>query len=187
MMDSDSNQNNWRPRRTEKADSPAVLAWKKQLMADQLSSEQQRIEKERPGWFIKHLLVLGQRGEDACLEEIKSLATMNLNEVNGLLGGEVRDLPYEMLCTMFIEGTADEQIASTLRAKREDYLKRHPNLRSSDPDAGRGVIAYDGRFISWKDWESATDSEKRAIMVGSTCFHYNSDTPGMSSSPNDRW
>jgi hypothetical protein len=90
------------------------------------------------------------------------------------------------LKTLFIDGAGDPRVAGMLRKKRTEYLKLHPEEQAGR-GASDGVITYDGRFISKKDWDSATDSEKRAILVGATCFHYNSDTPGMGSSPSDRW
>ena len=105
-----------------------------------------------------------------------------MEDISKEIGGNVSDLGYDLLRTLFSEGSDDEQMAEVLRAKRNEYFKAHPEL----VEKVEGIIAYDGRVIPMNDWLDASDSEKRGILVGSTCFHYNSDTPGMDSSPNDR-
>ena len=139
-----------------------------------------------PDWYRKYSDRISVTGKDL-LQEVKEVSEMNYELLNAHLGGNVDELPYEILQTLFITGTDDDKVAEILRGKRERYLLNHPEMRKSDPRAGMGIITYDGRFIPQKDWETATDSEKRAAMVGSTCFHFNSETPGMGSSPNDRW
>jgi len=96
-------------------------------------------------------------------------------------------LPYEFLDTLFINGSDNELVGTILRKKREAYVKKHPEKTRGVPGAGKGIITFDGRFIPQSTWISATDSEKRGALVGSTCFHYNSETPGMGSDPSDRF
>jgi len=103
------------------------------------------------------------------------------------LGGKIEELPYETLNTLFIDGTDDPDVATLLRIKREQHVKIHPEDTRGVPGVDVGISTFDGRFINKATWDTATDSEKRGALVGSTCFHYNSDTPGMGSTPKDRF
>jgi len=142
-------------------------------------------EKAIPEWFESYKKALAENKVDL-LEEIKNLSTHTYEDISKRIGGPVENLPYDVLRSLFINGFDDEKLAGILRDKRTEYLNDHPEEVFSK-NASEGVITFDGRFISKADWDTATDSEKRAIMVGSTCFHYNSDTPGMGSNVNDRW
>ena len=139
-----------------------------------------------PDWFDNYLQRLNVEGRDL-LEEVKLLSTFDVKRLEERLGGPVNEIPYETLMTLFVEGSDDPLVAEVLRNKRAVYLKSHPEEYKGAIGAGMGVITYDGRFISQKDWQTTTDSEKRAILVGSTCFHYNIDTPGMGSDSKDRF
>jgi hypothetical protein len=139
-----------------------------------------------PNWYNEYVDKLVQSGRDITLEA-EEASKMSSDKLNEHLGGKINDLPYEVLRSLLPNGSDDENVGAVLSGKRAEYLKNHKDEYKGNHDAGKGVITYDGRFISKQDWDSATDSEKRAIMVGSTCFHFNSDTPGMGSDPKDRW
>src|SRR5258706_6642414 len=111
---------------------------------------------------------------------------MDLGKLKKHMGGDINEVSYEFLETLFIDGSDSQEVANVLRTKRQEYLRNHPEKQVAK-GAGEGIITYDGRFISREMWNSATDSEKRGALVGSTCFHYNSDTPGMGSDPKDRF
>ncbi|KKT35847.1 MAG: hypothetical protein UX12_C0020G0003 [Candidatus Collierbacteria bacterium GW2011_GWC1_45_47] len=138
-----------------------------------------------PEWFGKYTDKLRQEKTDL-LAEVDRLSEMNLENLTQHIGGNVNELPYEFLQTIFIDGSDDPRVADILREKRGEYLKSHPEKQVAK-GASEGIIAHDGRFIPKALWDTATDSEKRGVMVGSTCFHYNSETPGMGSSPEDRF
>lgn len=140
---------------------------------------------EVPGWFEKYRQDVEKSGKDL-LKEVELLATMKKTDLEEHLGGGIRELPYEVLETLFIDGSDDASVADVLRSKRKAYLETHPEKQIAK-GASEGIITYDGRFIPKKQWDSASDSEKRGALVGSTCFHYESETPGMGSSPQDRF
>jgi|GEM_PF-5291719 hypothetical protein len=143
------------------------------------------VSQPPPEWFSDYVDNLKKSKTDL-LDEIKKLSAMSLNQVESRIGGKLDDLPYEYIKTLFIEGSDNEEVADSLRKARNRYLLNNPKEQLAR-GASEGVISNDGRFISLEEWNSATESEKRAIMVGSTCFHYNSGTPGMDSEPSDRW
>jgi len=138
-----------------------------------------------PDWYEGYKKRIVEGGVDL-LDEIKKVSEMKLEEITKHMGGKIEELPYVVLKELFIEGSEDQRVADILRKKRTNYLKLHPEEQISR-GASEGVITYDGRFISKEDWDTASDSEKRAVLVGSTCFHFNSGTPGMDSNPEDRW
>lgn len=139
-----------------------------------------------PAWINKYNQRLQKNNIDLPTE-IEKLANMKQDDLNRYLGGKISELPYEILGVLLIGGSEDEKVAELLRSKRERYLLNHPEMSRGVPGAGEGVITFDGRFIPKSKWITATDSEKRAAMVGTTCFHFNSETPGMGSGINDRW
>lgn len=138
-----------------------------------------------PEWFEHYKEKLIKNHKDP-LEEVKALSSMTTEELEKHIGGKIGELPYEVLETLFIDGSDDQNVVGVLRTKRADYLKKHPEKQVSK-GASEGIITFDGRFISKKVWETASASEKRGALVGSTCFHYNSDTPNMGSNPKDRF
>jgi hypothetical protein len=99
---------------------------------------------------------------------------------------DLNTLTYEELCSIYPDGSDDTRVVGILRKKRETYLKKHPEEQVAS-GASNGVITYDGRVIPKSVWVTATPSEIRGALVGSTCFHYNSDTPGMDSDSKDRF
>lgn len=139
-----------------------------------------------PKWYNNYVEGLIKSGKDIT-EDIETAGSMSKEQLDAHFGGKIEELPYEILRSILEKGSDDESVGAILRGKRAEYLKDHKEDYKGVSNAGKGVIAFDGRFIPIQDWESATESEKRAIMVGSTCFHYNSDTPGMGSNPKDRW
>lgn len=144
--------------------------------------ETRRLEKENPEWYQEYLKKINNNRVDL-LDLVRRLSSMQMDDISSEMNGNVEDLGYELLSTLFSEGSTDERMAAVLTRKRGEYVKKHPELVGKS----EGIITFDGRVISMEDWNTATDSEKRAILVGSTCFHYNSGTPGMDSSPKDRW
>jgi len=154
-------------------------------VSERFSNNKEKSIVESPAWFNEYVSDLKENNVDF-LDEVNTISSLSLDEIEERIGGELSELPYEYLQTLFIDGTDVLEVASFLREKREKYLLNHPELQLSK-GYSEGVISNDGRFISKEEWESASDSEKRAIMVGSTCFHYNSGTPGMDSNPDDRW
>lgn len=139
-----------------------------------------------PAWFGEYTKRLADTNKDL-LDEVKELASMKLEDVKKHIGGNPEELPYEFLDTMLITGSDDEEMALILRSKREKFVHRHPDQSRGVPGIEKGISTFDGRFIPQKTWVTASDSEKRGALVGSTCFHYNSDTPGMGSDPKDRF
>lgn len=151
-----------------------------------LSEIQAGTEGGNPKWFNEYAKKLKVKNVDL-LEEINTLSTLKLASLEKYLGGRLVDLPYETLETILINGSDDENVGALLREKREEYLKIHPEKSKGVSGSGQGIITFDGRFIPQSLWITASDSEKRGALVGSTCFHYNSDTPGMGSDPKDRF
>lgn len=137
-----------------------------------------------PPWYVEYAKNVPK---DKLLDEVRTISSLSIQEINSRMGGNIAELPYDCLKTLFIDGSDDQEIVLLLRKKRETYLKDHPEAYNGVRGALEGIVSYDGRVVSMEDWKSATDSEKRGVLVGSTCFHYNSDTPGMGSSPKDRW
>lgn len=139
-----------------------------------------------PSWYNDYVGKLLNSQKDLA-QEVKDVSEMKYEDLSKHIGGRIDELPYEVLGTLLKEGSDDENVASMLREKREEYVKTHPEAYKGVLGASEGIIMHDGRVISQKDLASASESEKRAIFVGSTCFHYNSGTPGMDSNPKDRW
>ena len=138
-----------------------------------------------PVWYNAYVGKL-RASETDLAQEIENISSMSMSEVNSHIGGNLEELPYEILGPLFIEGSDDEQVAELLRKRRAKYVEIHPEEYKGVPGAMEGVILCDGKFVSKADWDEATDSEKRGL-VGRTCFHWVSDTPNMDSSPKDRW
>ena len=136
-----------------------------------------------PEWYRRYSEKLRQEKRDL-IGEVESLSHMDSRELSSHIGGSIEELPYEFLQTMFIDGTDDVEVAGILRKKREGYLKDHPEKQVAR-GASEGIITFDGRFIPKEMWNTASPSQRIGWLVGSTCFHYNSDTPGMDSSPDD--
>ena len=137
-----------------------------------------------PVWYVEYTKNIPK---DKLLDEVRAISTLSIQEINSRMGGNIAELPYDCLKTLFIDGSDDQEVVLLLRNKRETYLKGHPEVYNGVRGALEGIVSYDGRVVSMEDWKTASDSEKRGVLVGSTCFHYNSDTPGMGSSPKDRW
>lgn len=139
-----------------------------------------------PKWFDDYKVRFFDEKFDA-LKEIDKLSTLNIKQLNEHLGGSFEDLPYEVMDTLLVDGTDVTEVAEILKAKRVQYLKIHPEMTRGVPGADQGIITFNGRFINKNIWSTATPSEKRSALVGTTCFHYNSGTPGMDDSPDDRF
>lgn len=138
-----------------------------------------------PEWYEKYIDNFVQSKKDLDLEKAH-VEKLNPEDLKSHIGGNFEELPYEALQVLMPKGSDDIIVADVLRDKRTKYLKEHPEMQK-DRGASEGVIAFDGRFIPMSDWETATASERRAILVGSTCFHFNSGTPGMDSNPKDKY
>jgi len=143
-------------------------------------------ETHIPSWYNDYVGKL-LKSQKSLEQEVRDVSEMDSETLKKHIGGRVEDLPYEVLSTLLIDGSDDETVAGILRDKREKYIEDHPEAYKGVPGITDGIIMHDGRVISQKDLASASESEKRAIFVGSTCFHYNSGTPGMDSNPSDRW
>ncbi len=139
-----------------------------------------------PEWYNNYVGKLF-KDEANLVRELDLVAEMNYSQLNNHLGGSIDELPYEVLGTLLINGTDDEKVANILRLKRQKYLEKHPEEYKGVRGAQEGIIGFDGIVHPMSDWRDASMSEKIGVLVGSTCFHYNSDTPGMSSSPKDRF
>jgi hypothetical protein len=111
-------------------------------------------------------------------EEVEGLIGMGMEGVNKRLGVDMNKLPYEILRVLFPDGSDHAEVGKILSKKREEYLKTHPEEQVAK-GASKGVITCDGMFVSQDRWDQATPAERRTILVGRTCFHWNSDTPGM--------
>lgn len=140
------------------------------------------VESSLPEWFKTYKKKLHDENTDL-EEEIKNLSKLKESQLIERLGGKIQDLPYEVLQMLFVDGSDHDEVADVLRKKREGYLKSKPDYAER---FGKGfIVGFDGRIWSVEQWSSMTPSEKRGVMVGSTCFHYESGTPGMSSEPGD--
>jgi len=154
-------------------------------------SEQNETQKDPiceirlPDWYIKFSDNFSKSKKDIS-QEVANVEIMDKEILEKYIGGSIEELPYEALQVLLPNGSDDDNVGDILREKRTNYLKIHPEMSKSKNSDGH-IIAFDGRIIPMADWLTATDSEKRAILVGSTCFHYNSDTPGMDSNPKDRY
>ena len=147
------------------------------LSAEEIMSE--------PQWYHDYTDRLIS-GKVDMANELRKLSELGVNRLNQRLNGDINDLQYCFLRTLFPDGSEDEEVANILRKKRTEYLKTHPEERIAR-GASVGIIGFDGRFYTMEQYEGMTDSEKRGVFVGSTCFHYNSETPGMGSKPTDRY
>ncbi len=149
---------------------------------------EQRAEKvdTRPDWFKDYVKKIREEKRDI-LQELQKLSMMKLDEINKHIGGNFEDLPYEIMDTLLVDGSESKDVVDILIRKRTDYIKIHPEKTRGVSGADEGIITFNGRFINKKVWDTASDSEKRSAMVGTTCFHYNSGTPNMDDSPNDRF
>lgn len=127
-----------------------------------------------PEWYQKFAerLSLGEFSKT-----IKKLDTMNFTELKCYLGGDIRELPYEFLQILFPDGSDNIRVAIFLRQQREKYLIVHPE-QEQGRGATEGVIGYDGRFVHISVWNELSPADRFVLLVGTTCFHYNSDTPG---------
>lgn len=143
-------------------------------------------EMHIPSWYRVYSEKLRQENVNL-VEEVNRLSEMRLNDLERHLGGSIKELPYEFLQTLFIDGTDDEQVAGILRDKRQTYLKDHPEAYKGSKGASEGIVGFDGRVWSKAQWDKMTLSERQGVLVGSTCFHYESGTPGMTSNPEDFW
>lgn len=135
-----------------------------------------------PNWYVSYAEKLAQSENVAA--EIGRLSTLTLSEVEKMIGGPIEDLPYDNLQTIFPQGSDDETVGALLRKKREVYLNVNPEQRVA-AGAGEGVIGFDGRFWPIIQFNKMTPSERIGVMVGTTCFHYMGETPGMTSIPED--
>lgn len=141
---------------------------------------------EVPLWFKQYRQRFYDDNFDI-LNEIDTLSKMDLKKLSDRMGGNFTDLPYEVMDTLLVDGSDVPEVVNVLRKKRTDYLKLHPEMTRGVPGADEGIITFNGRFINKAMWATASPSEKRSALVGTNCFHYNSGTPGMDDSPDDRF
>jgi len=152
-----------------------------ELLEKSSQEKAEQKKREKPEWYDDYVKKIHEEDVDL-LSLVRRFSEMSIEEISKEIGGNLSDLNYDTLKTLLSEGSENAEVAQLLRDKRTTFLKESGQLPQIE-----GIVAYDGRVIPMKDWLSATDSEKRAILVGSTCFHYNSGTPGMDSNPTDRY
>jgi len=129
-----------------------------------------------PDWFLKYSESLVD--DRRLAEEQKSLEGLGLDAIKARLGGDIKDLPYPSLQLLFPKGSDDEEVGAVLREKRTEFSMDHPeilNLGDSE-----GIISADGVVVLKSDYDKMTAAQKRGVMVGRTCFHYESGRRGMS-------
>ena len=128
-----------------------------------------------PGWLVAYYTKVSQdHGVSGYDEYVAFVENLSLPELNARLGVKFEDLSYNDMRAVLPDGSEDEQVSDIFRNKREEYITEHPE-EMQGKGAAEGVIGYDGRFIPLSDWETLTPDDKFAILVGMTCFHYNSD------------
>ena len=139
-----------------------------------------------PGWFAQFAKELSENAAVTNLREyIATVEGLSLTELNQLIGGNFAELPYEFMRKVLPDGSDDDQVATIFRSKREEYLEKHPEEKQGG-NAAEGVIGQDGRFMQIDDWNSLSPSDKFIVLVGPTCFHFNTDVPGYGSEPSVR-
>ena len=94
--------------------------------------------------------------------------------------GDYQQLPYEVLRNLLPGGTEDGEVAQVLRDKREVWLVDHPDQSVVKLNAAKGVITFSGQFVSQDVWMKMTMGERRGVLVGTTCSHYEHDVSGLS-------
>ncbi len=128
-----------------------------------------------PNWY-QDFAVSMAKAENVS-EKLANFDTLSYAAINAAIGGDMRELPYQVLRVLLPDGSDNQQVADVLRSSREEYLKSHPD-EVQGRGATEGIISYDGRFIPIKIWETLTEHQKFAVFVGSTCTHYAGDVPG---------
>lgn len=161
-----------------------IVEFKKNAIFKQTSEKISTVEV--PEWFDEYRKTFNNEDFDV-LKEIAKLSAYDLKELEKYIGGKFEELPYEIMDALLIDGTNSLEVAEILKIKRKEYLKIHPEMSRGVPGIDVGITTFNGRFINKDLWATASDSEKRSALVGTTCFHYNSGTPGMDDSPNDRF
>ena len=131
-------------------------------------------DNDPPQWYQEFAAEVATKN---ITDVVGELANMNFTQLQAKMGGDIKDLPYELLQVVFPDGSENEEVAQFLREKRESYLKEHPE-EAQGRGAANGIIGYDGRFYSYEYLKELKPADMFVILVGTTCFHYNSDTPG---------
>lgn len=132
----------------------------------ELPSAYQKLERMLTNLTPDSYKILVERYQNSNLEQLSEEWDMPIEE-----------MPYTLLRLLLPDGSDDASVANVLRAKREEYLIINPDQKIS-PDASKGVIAYDGRFIPWQQYLEMTPAQRFEVTVGPTCFHYNTNVPG---------
>jgi len=132
-----------------------------------------------PEKTLKKLDHLAGLSYDNYLKEIDHLSQLDLVHLKIEIGN-YDNLPYEVLKTFLPDGTKDQMVAQVLRHKRGVWLKDHPDQSIADSNALEGVITFSGQFVPKKIWEKMSRGERRGVLVGSTCSHFEHGVPGMS-------
>lgn len=138
-------------------------------------SEQVKVEKAVPEWFSK-FVATNMKDEDSAKAAVSKITRMDLDSLKSFLGGDLRDVPYKTLLVA-LPYSEIPQVDLELSNIRKAYLREHPEENTTK--APSYYITYDGRVIL-DEGQELTPAQKREITVGTTCFHYNSGTPGMS-------
>lgn len=110
--------------------------------------------------------------------EVERLGTLSHDDLTSELG-PYETYPYDQLRVLLAEGSDDEDVAEVLREKRVQWLRDNPNERIGNTEGAKGVITVHGEFIPWSAFEHMTAGERRGVLVGNTCSHYEHDVPGL--------
>jgi len=133
------------------------------------------VEKPVPEWFSK-FVAENMKDEESAKATIAKNVFMDLDTLKARLGGDLKDVPYKTLLAV-LPYSEIPQVGLELSNIRKNYLREHPEENVTKQNSY--YITYDGRVIL-DEGQELTPAQKREITVGTTCFHYNSDTPGMS-------
>jgi hypothetical protein len=133
---------------------------------------------------------------EGLIVERELLRNMKISDIEARIGGKIDEFSYQVLKLLFPDGLSDEDkddevkdrekkieseiFGNTLREKRREYLKSHPD-EEIGKGADKGVSTYDGRFIPIATYLKMTMRERFAEIMGPRCCHWE-EVPGFGTS-----
>lgn len=128
-----------------------------------------------PDWFVRHLQSIGTEKERVEAEIVEN-TRLDMASLERKFGGKIQEIPFEILSHV-IRRSDDPFVDREIKIMSQRYYRLHPDENPALKN--QYYITYDGRIIP-DTGQELTPAQKREITVGTTCFHYNSGTPGMS-------
>lgn len=128
-------------------------------------------------WFSYYLQKITGYNSVRLAREISHLEGLSPEELSRAIGGDFSTLSYLQMTCILPNGSNNQQVADIIREERKKYLLDHPE-EEQGRGATDGVIGFDGRFFTLKKWGEMSPSDRFAVVIGSTCSHYNHDVPG---------